>query len=241
MKTNKLFLLLIITSLSYCLQAQIFSRKTSQFNLEQKDAQPWGMGFYLGYNFLQYSIQTKPQITGINSPTVTTKSNGGFNIGLMLRRRIFDNMDVRFEPGAILVDRTITFTNLDPAINANKIRKKPSTFVYIPLIIDFHGNRYKNTRPYIAGGISYLYNLQSDEKSTNDNQNGTFRTKANNFAAEAELGINIYFEKFKLTPAIKGTFFLNNELVADNLATLQQAETIKDIRTNGIMLSLKFE
>ena len=227
--------------MSFTLQGQIFSSSTVEYKLEQKDANPWALGFYLGYNFLQYSIETKPDVTLLNEPTAESKTNGGFNIGLMVKKRITDHFDIRFEPGAVLVDRTITFTKLDPLINSQKERKKPATFVYLPLIFDFHGNRYKNTRPYIAAGASYWHNLQSQQKSTNDNQNGTFRTKTSNFAAEAELGVSIYFEKFKLTPFVKGVFFLNNELVQDNAGTIQQAETIKDIRTNGIMLGLKFE
>jgi hypothetical protein len=231
-----LFILFGITS-----YAQIFSTGSVQYNLEQKDAKSLTLGFYLGYNFLQYSIETNPEKTGFDYPTVDTETNGGFNVGLILKKRINDYFDARFEPGVLLVDRTITFSKLNPSINPVSERKKPSTFVYVPILLEVHGNRYKNSRPYLGIGAAYLYNLQSDEKSTNDNQNGTFRTKASNFAAQAELGVTLYFEKFKLTPSVKGLYFLTNEYVPDKPTTLQQAETITDIRTSGIMLSLKFE
>jgi hypothetical protein len=46
-----------------------------------------------------------------------------------------------------------------------------------------------------------------------------FRSTTHNFAWSAEMGIQFYFNKFKLTPAIRGTFFMNNEMVADNATT----------------------
>ncbi|MFA9289897.1 MAG: porin family protein [Solirubrobacteraceae bacterium] len=240
-KIKHIIFLTLLILLSNSLKSQFFSNKTTEFNLEERDNRNWNLGFYLGYNLLQYSIETNPNISLSNKPTVSYKSNGGLNIGLMLKRRLIDNLDLRFEPGAIFVDRSITFEELDPLINSTNTRSKPSTYIYLPLVIDFHGNRHYNVRSFISTGIAYLYNIQSKENNVEDNQQNIFRTTSNNFAAQAEIGLNIYFNKFKLTPSIKGLFFLNNELVKDNTGTLMQAETIKDIRTNGLMLSFKFE
>ena len=117
-----------------------------------------------------------------------------------------------------------------------------STYVDVPVMLELHGNRWFNSRPYAAGGVNWLVNLQSNEKSVNDNLQGTFRTRTNNFAWSAEIGIQFYFSKFKLTPAIRGTFLINNELVQDNATTPNYwAGTMSSLKTNALMFVLKFE
>ncbi len=62
-------------------------------------------------------------------------------------------------------------------------------------------------------------NLQSNENKEDDNETGVFRTTTNNFNWQAEIGVEIYFKRFKLTPALKGMFFFNNEIVPDKPST----------------------
>ena len=117
-----------------------------------------------------------------------------------------------------------------------------STYVDVPVMLELHGNRWFNSRPYAAAGVNWLVNLQSNEKSVNDNLQGTFRTRTNNFAWSAEIGIQFYFSKFKLTPAIRGTFLINNELVQDNATTPNYwTGTMSSLKTNALMFVLKFE
>ena len=103
-------------------------------------------------------------------------------------------------------------------------------------------DRWYNSRPYIAGGVNYLTNLQSNENADEDNSQGVFRTTTHNFAWTAELGLQFYFNRFKLTPAIRGTFFVNNELVKDNPNTPPYwAGGITTAQTRAFMFVLKFE
>jgi hypothetical protein len=56
------------------------------------------------------------------------------------------------------------------------------------------------------------------------------------------MGIQFYFSRFKLTPGIRGTFFLNNEKVADNAGTPPYwASAVSTIQSRAIMFMLKFE
>ena len=90
--------------------------------------------------------------------------------------------------------------------------------------------------------MNWLVNIQSQQNSVNDNMQGTFRTITNNFAWSAELGIQFYFSRFKLTPAVRGTFVLNNELVADYPNTPPYwAGALSSINSRAVMFVLKFE
>jgi hypothetical protein len=39
-------------------------------------------------------------------------------------------------------------------------------------MLEFHVDRWYNSRPYVAGGFNYLMNLQSNSTSADDNQQG---------------------------------------------------------------------
>ena len=85
-------------------------------------------------------------------------------------------------------------------------------------------------------------NLQSNNKATDDNQQGLFRTTASNFAWSAEIGIQFYFSRFKLTPGFRGTFMINDEMVADNPETPPYWNAaIASGKTRAFMFVLKFE
>ena len=85
-------------------------------------------------------------------------------------------------------------------------------------------------------------NLQSNSKAADDNAQGLFRTTASNLAWSAELGIQFYFSRFKLTPGFRGTFMINDEMVADNPETPPYwTSAISSAKTRALMFVLKFE
>ena len=112
----------------------------------------------------------------------------------------------------------------------------------MPLLIEVHGDRWYNSRPYAAAGVNWMVNLQSNSKAEDDNQQGIFRTTASNFAWSAEIGMQFYFSRFKLTPGFRGTFMINNESVADNAETPPYwSSAISSAKTRAFMFVLKFE
>lgn len=182
-----------------------------------------------------------------NQNLVQSKPTYSFGAGLIARMRLNDNFDLRLEPGLQFVDRELTFdTQVNSAeltlTNADRIRKVKSTYVDVPLLLEFHMDRWYNSRPYVAGGFNYMINLQSNAKSADDNQQGIFRSTTHNFGWSAEMGIQFYFSRFKLTPGFRGTFFFNNEMVADNAGTPPYwTAAINTMQTRAFMFVLKFE
>jgi hypothetical protein len=71
---------------------------------------------------------------------------------------------------------------------------------------------------------------------------GVFRSTTHNFAYSFEAGLQLYFSKFKLTPAIRGTFFMNNEVVKDNPTTAPYwTAATTSLQTRAVFFVLKFE
>lgn len=243
---------LAILALSTQINAQLFRTKDRIDNLQDFDEQKFSWGFFLAGNYFDYKLVLDPKygMKG-NQNAITSKGSAGFGAGLIGKMRINPNLDLRLEPSLQFVQRDITFDtshNTGATVNYPALPTFPqkntvkSTYVDIPLLLEFHGDRWYNSRPYVAGGVNYLLNLQSNETSPEDNQQGTFRTTSHNFGLSAEMGIQFYFSRFKLTPAVRGTFFLNNEIVKDNPTTPPYwAAGISSAQTRAFMFVLKFE
>jgi hypothetical protein len=93
-----------------------------------------------------------------NQNLVQSKPTYSFGAGLIARMRLNDNFDLRLEPGLQFVDRELTFdTQVNSTeltlTNADRIRKVKSTYVDVPLLLEFHMDRWYNSRPYVAGGL----------------------------------------------------------------------------------------
>lgn len=253
------FVCSVMSFTSFC-DAQLFRTKDRMDNLEGFDKQKFSYGFYLGINNFDYKLVLDPKF-GMDGQKnlVQTKSAYSFGAGLIGKLRLNDNLDLRFEPGLQFVEREIYFdtqsndqfaagTNAFPPFSpitltdADKLRTVKSTYVDIPLLIEVHGDRWYNSRPYAAAGVNWMMNLQSNNKAPDDNSQGLFRTTASNFAWSAEIGIQFYFSRFKLTPGFRGTFMMNNEMVSDNESTPPYwTAAMVSAKTRAFMFVLKFE
>lgn len=259
--TFKIFFFLIFL-LSGFSQAQLFRTKDRMDRLEGFDDQKFSWGFFLAANHYDYKLVLNPMY-GMSDDRqknlVQTKGDYSFGAGLIGKMRLNENFDLRLEPGLQFVQREFTFdtqknsqysegntTNepFDPITltDADKIRNVKATYIDVPLLLEFHGDRWYNSRPYAAAGVNYLVNLQSNQGAADDNSNGVFRTTTHNFGWSVEAGIQFYFSRFKLTPGFRGTFVTNNEIVKDNPGTAPYwSAAISTAQSRVLMFVLKFE
>ncbi len=231
-----------------------FRTKNKQQNRVQSDEQPFSWGFYLGTNIFDYKLH--PNENGLNDNElflVETDPKMGFHAGFIGKMKLNNYFDFKLEPGIYFLSRDITFHNVAPFIGTvtpegNTITKDnmtlqvKSTYLDVPMFIHLHGNRWQNTRPFMQAGVSWMINLQSEEKNEQDSYDGVLRTTTNNFTWQFELGTDIYFKRFKLTPALKGIFFFNNEWRPDNPGTPDYwAGALTSLSSRAFVFSLKFE
>ncbi|UOU97962.1 PorT family protein [Chryseobacterium daecheongense] len=237
-----------------------FRTRNRMDKLEDFDQQTFSWGFYLNGNLMDYRIVLHPRY-GMNGNhnLVSSKESISFGAGLIGKWRLNDYLDLRVEPGLQFAQRELTFNTQSndqyaagtltnppftpiPLTENDKVREIKSTLVDVPVLLELHGQRWYNSRPYVAAGVNYVVNLQSNSSSEDDNLQQVFRSTTHNFAWSAEMGIQFYFNKFKLTPAIRGTFFMNNEKVADNATTPPYwSAAVSTLQTRAIMFVLKFE
>lgn len=234
-------LAIILFSLAVTSFSQFRANTEKTWHREEFDERAFSWGYFLGTNLLSFKVV--PDDEGLSEQGMIylrQENKMGFSVGLMAKMRLHDNFDLKLEPGVHFAERNLYFGNIDSPVDS--VREVKSTYVDIPLLLKIHGDRWVNTRPYLQGGVGYMVNIQSNEKKEEDNKEDMFRMKTHNFNWQVELGVELYFSKFKLTPAIKGIFLFNNELVQDNPDTPPMwAGSLKSLSTRGVFFSLKFE
>jgi hypothetical protein len=231
MKKTIIALILISLSVNYSI-----AQKRDIVEYQQNwDKQKVFWGYYLGLNMKSYKIS---YLTDENTFVKVTPAVG-FNVGLIGDYRLHKNINLRIEPGLSSNTKELAFTHISGGPR-DSIRKVNSTYLRIPLLLKLNTDRYNNIRPYIIGGVSYDYNFSSNEDNPDDNYDGEFRMKKNNFTYEMGLGIDIYLPYFIFSPSIRGAFAINDELIRDNNENSPWTGNIDYFGTRGIFLKLAF-
>jgi hypothetical protein len=227
--------LLAFFAFSFLSQAQIFSREKLA-NLENFDKQRWTWGYFLGLNRYDYKfdydqpteeIQTEPQI--------------GFNVGLIGDLRLNEYMNLRLEPGIFFVNRTLTFPDAGISDPAQREREVVSSYINVPLLLKVSTKRLNNWKPFVVGGLSYSWNLSSEEGNPDDNLTGTFRQTTNTLNYELGFGIDFYLFYFKFTPSIRGVFAITDELVRDNDPNSPYTGNVDAMLSRGVFINFTFQ
>jgi Outer membrane protein beta-barrel domain len=222
-------------------------------------------GYYLGLNKNSFKVSYYDQ-SGFDTSSpvnpipekdmfLSVNSSVGFNLGFIIDYRLHKNINLRFEPGLMSNSKELTFidANLDAAINGipiyrgnrDPVRKIAGTYVHLPLLLKFSTNRLNNIRPYVIGGVSYDFNLSSNQDNSKDNYDTEFRMTKNNFMYEVGIGMDFYFYFFKFSPSIRSVFAISNEIVPDEIRNPKISSPwtgpIDYFGTRGIYLNLTFE
>jgi hypothetical protein len=238
-KMRKLLLyILLFTGLSSYAQfgTNVFG-KNPITNLENFDKQRVHWGYYLGFNSYDFKFDYK------NNPLtdIQVKTSTGFNVGLVGNLRLFEYLDLRFEPGLAYTERTLTFSDPTFIAEFQKQRIVKSTYIHFPLLLKFSSKRTGNIRPYLLGGVSRTFNFDANSDAKDDNiTGGRFRMKkwTNNY--ELGAGIDIYFEYFKFSPSIRGVFGLDDELIRDNDPNSPYTGNVGAMKTRGVFVNFTF-
>ncbi len=198
------------------------------------DKQKIFWGYYLGLNKKTYKISYNTTDAFIN-----VTSSSGFEVGLIGDLRLHKNISIRLEPGLSSNTKTLEFTHIIGGDN-DRIREVNGTYLRIPLLFKFNTNRLNNMRPYVVAGASYDFNFSSNQDNPNDNLDGEFRMKKNNFTYEIGVGVDLYLPFFIFSPSIRGIFAINNELVNDVDPNSQWTGPIDYFGTRGVFIKLAF-
>ena len=207
MRTFLLFLTL------FFLTTSIYSQRNNVKinNLQNFDQKKVHFGYYIGINNYNYKLD---YLLNPNKRTLIREQTG-INVGLIGDLKLRKNLNLRFEPGLYTNKSEIVFYDRQNFTkSSDTLRSIKSTYIHLPLLIKYSAKRYNNVKPYLLGGLSTSFNLSSNQNSPEDNNNGVFRLKSNNFYYELGFGIDFYLQYFKFSPSLRGIFSLKNEKIS---------------------------
>ena len=239
MRTKILISFLFFSISIFESEAQLFT-KERLLNNENFDKAPLSYGYYLGFNSYDFNIDYKTNVKDIQVLKAV-----GFNVGLIGNVRINDYFDIRLEPGLVMSNRTLSYSNtyFDGLAYEEKDleREIRSTYIHIPLLVKISTKRINNIKPFIVGGISTALNLSSNQDNPDDNSNGNFRMTKNNLFYELGIGIDFYLTWFKFTPSLRGVCSLKDEHVPDFDTDSPWTSNIDQMQTRGLFINFTFQ
>ncbi len=234
---KKLFLVLAILVFAESAHAQLFSKERLA-NLENFDQRFLTWGYFLGFNSYDFKFEYIDQFRDDNTD-ILVETEAGFNVGLIGDMRVNDYVNLRLEPGLYYTQRNLRFPGFEE--EKDELREVKSTYIHVPLLVKLSTKRLNNIKPFIVGGISTSFNLSSNEKNPEDNDEGNFRMTSTTNYFELGFGIDLYLYFFKFTPSIRGVFAISDELVRDDDPNSPWTGNIDRMATRGIFVNFTFQ
>lgn len=193
-----------------------------QNNGDNVDFQKIHFGFTFQYISSEYKIykkadwRTNPfittegkEVTDINGATlksVSSPKSPGFALGFVSDLRVGTHADLRFTPVLVFGERRLD-NEYHGAVEPVYITKSNATTVDFPLGLKLKSDQRGNFRAYILGGLKYSMDITSSKKRSNDGIENELEKrvefKRRFLSWETGIGLDLYFEYFKMSPEIK--------------------------------------
>jgi len=235
---NLIKYLIIFLSVFSLLNASGQKYKKPQ-NLPRYDYKKLHFGFTLGINELNFNLEKNSNTLNNDSLlTLYSRSQKGFNLGIVSNLRIGKYTDIRFIPTLVFGERQLSYGLQNISLTkSEQIKRIESTLIDFPIYLKYKSARYNNFRTYLLTGIKYSLDIASQDEIDDEGQE-IVKLKKNDLMGEVGFGIDFYLEYFKFSPQIKLSYGVLNLIKKDNSFYTQ---TINKLTTNGWMLSFTFE
>lgn len=211
------------------------------------DDERFNFGFQFNYVSSEFKVlktedwQELPSPVGGNANmlrAVGASSKPGFGIGLVSNLKMTDHTDLRFTPSMVFADKELQFAFAGEEIYTKLVQ---STLIDLPLGVKLKSDRRGNFRAYMIAGGKYSRNIVSKKKLDDTDlveEEKFIANKRGFFSYEAGLGLDFYFEYFKMSPEIKFSQSFNSVLDRRNNYF---DRSLDKLYHKGIQISLFFE
>lgn len=177
----------------------------------------------------------------------------GFCVNVLADLRLHKYFNLRLTPGMYFGSKTVSMMDYDaptgldqlPADDENYMpvratQEVKSAYVVVPLDLKFSGDRLRNTRPYVTGGVMAAFDVS---KRRSDwlmfNPSDVYLTVG--------LGCDFYLPYFKFIPEIKFCFGLTDILkhnrpdLDQDAHTFKMTQSLSKVKSNMVVINFYFE
>jgi len=227
--------LILFSSNSY---SQRYSSR-AQLNKPFLDQKPVHWGFTFGTsisNFVIYKNSDFFTPDSVNILGIESTSIPGFFLGPVINIRLSKYLDFRFLTNISFTQRNLKYYVSEGGSVITKEIKIPSSFVELPVLLKYKGERLNNIRPYVLLGGSAKFDLASNRKI---NTNTPYlKITPFDFYIELGPGFDFYFPYFKFSVELKYSGGFSNLIEIQNNPYSAPFELL---RSSAFMLSFHFE
>lgn len=244
-KRNIIFLLITIAAATFPVAApsQRFNDKIQ--NRPYADLRRWHLGFSIGIHTQDVSFTHNGITTddGHNWYMEQPSFSPGFCVNGLFDLRLNEWFNLRISPGMYFGNRDITILDVNIAESETPVKYRQnikSAYVVAPIDLKFSGQRFRNCRPYLTGGLMPAFDVSR-------RRGDYLRFKAADMYLTLGLGFDFYLPFFKLNPEVKFCFGLTDMLdhkrpdLADDPSKFQITESLTKARSNMVVLTFYFE
>lgn len=220
----------------------LYSQSTRPLNLPKYDEMPMHFGMSLGFNQMDFTIHNSgafltPAIDSIYSIENTPLM--GLNINIVTNLNFHKNFSLRCLPGLNFGQRNLEYWVFDPGDSTyyTHLMEIESTYLDVPVLLQYKGRRLNNFRPYLIGGGSFKIDLAA-QKKVREEEKPKIRLTRTSWYYEVGFGTDFFLEYFKFALELKYVVGINNVLNPD---ITQYSRSIARMNSKMIMLSFTFE
>lgn len=208
------------------------------FNLPANAQQRWGGGvdyeplhFGFSFHYVSSSLKVFSENDNIISPL-----KGGVGLGLLGNLTLSEDADLRFNPSVLFAGKQLDFNDLHIS------KSVKASLLEFPLMLKYKSDRRNNYRIYLIGGGKYSRNIIPSTKLDDSELveiEKYVKLKPEFFSYEFGLGVDIYFEYFKMSPEIKWSQSFGDVLDKQEISMFNSP--IDRLLLRSIQFSLVFE
>ena len=112
-----------------------------------------------------------------------------------------------------------------------------SAYFEFPMLVKYKSKRHNNWRCYVLGGVSYRYDFLSDIETERSNTKPVVALYPNTFSYEIGFGLSYYHLFAKISPEIRLSNALGNQLVPDQYI---YASSVQKLMPKLVQFSIVF-
>ncbi|WP_080054456.1 type IX secretion/gliding motility protein PorT/SprT [Spirosoma aerolatum] len=214
-------------------QAQT-SYKYVRKHLERYDEKEIHYGFFFAAPVTRFSVTYSPEfMTADSAYRIHSPNKPAFRVGGVINLFLDDRFDLRFTPSVSLFSREVHY---DYPGGTSKTETRESTWVDFPLLLKYKSERRNNTRMYLLAGGTF--SIESNVRRKELQGASRLSTGTMDFAIEYGIGLEQFFEYFKLAPELRFSHGLVNLFNPTNNAA---GVGISKLTTHSVTLYLNFE
>ncbi|MBN8826786.1 MULTISPECIES: porin family protein [unclassified Spirosoma] len=227
--------LAIVLSILLTAQSQAqTSYKYVRKHLERYDEKEIHYGFFFAAPVTRFSVTYSPEfMTADSAYRIHSPNKPAFRVGGIINLFLDDRFDLRFTPSVSLFSREVHY---DYPGGTSKTETRESTWVDFPLLLKYKSERRNNTRMYLLAGGTF--SIESNVRRKELQGASRLSTGTMDFAIEYGIGLEQFFEYFKLAPELRFSHGLVNLFNPTNNAA---GVGISKLTTHSVTLFLNFE